>query len=231
MAAECIEVRKLLKQEYRRLNLGVEIEERLRGLGSQILRIQDTNFNAAYVKELIGEYKKPINGLTRLNLNDLRKLIFEVKNKTLSHILVNLRIPADSFMNLFNKVRETSSSQSLDVILPRFLTFNIMNAINNLICECSADVFCTCDNSLKFCLKDYLSFHKETKGNHYSIGLLTKIKDHRYEKDCKIFESSTELEKISNEKKYKSLKVSKNIKEIKRQLESNFNLFLEGNTF
>ena len=131
MAAECIEVRKLLKQEYRRLNLGVEIEERLRGLGSQILRIQDTNFNAAYVKDLIAEYKKLINGLTRLNLNDLRKLIFEVENKTLSHILVNLRIPADSFMNLLNKVRETSSSQSLDVILPRFLTFNIMNAINN----------------------------------------------------------------------------------------------------
>ena len=41
-----------------------------------------------------------------------------------------------------------------------------------LECKNLAEVSCSCDNSLRFCSKDYLFIHKPTKGVHEPIELL-----------------------------------------------------------
>ena len=45
------------------------------------------------------------------------------------------------------------------------------------------------------------------------------------------FESNPEIEELMNKTKLNSFKFSKNIQEIKEELQSNFGLFLEGHTF
>ena len=52
------------------------------------------------------------------------------------------------------------------------------------------------------------------------------IQDILFKNDIQIFDN--DREKIYNEKKIKSVKFSNNIKEIKAQLKSKFNLYLEG---
>ena len=41
-------------------------------------------------------------------------------------------------------------------------------------CNKSGEVYCVCDNSLRFCLKDNLFLHKPIERNHESIELSTK---------------------------------------------------------
>ena len=107
------------------------------------------------------------------------------------------------------------------------------------LCTASAEVSCTCDTSLRFCLKDYLFVHKGSKGIHEPINLSMKMQTNQ-ESLLKIVNKSTPKENnepndsepktFSNETKLKWLKVSKNLQEMKNQLESNFNLFIEGHT-
>ena len=47
-------------------------------------------------------------------------------------------------------------------------------------------------------------------------------------KDIQMIDNNSDFEKISNEKRLESIKFSGKVKEIKSQLESKFNLFLEG---
>ena len=131
MISKCLEVRQRLKREYKMLQLGAEIEERLDGLASQILRIQDISPAATYVSGLIVACEELIKGFRTLNSNELRNLILKVEDHTLSQILVGLGIPATSFTDLLASVRQNSQSQSLDIILPKFLTFNFQNSLKN----------------------------------------------------------------------------------------------------
>ena len=97
-----------------------------------------------------------------------------------------------------------------------------------LVCKKSADFSCTCDDSLKFCSKDYLLCHNENKRNHQPIDLETSRQEILLKNDCKIIENNPE--KVSNKFKYKSTKFPKNLQEIRRLLKFNFNLIIEGHS-
>ena len=84
-----------------------------------------------------------------------------------------------------------------------------------LVCKDSADVYCTCDSSLRFCCKDYLFYHKPTKGSHQPIDLINKSEEILFKNDSKTIDSKIELKKIRNKLKIDSIKLSKNIQEIK----------------
>ena len=42
------------------------------------------------------------------------------------------------------------------------------------LCKESSEVICSCDDSLRFCTKEYSSIHKLTKGDHVSFELKIK---------------------------------------------------------
>ena len=79
------------------------------------------------------------------------------------------------------------------------------------ICKKKAEVFCSCDASHQYCYEDFFKVHVKTQGEHNEI------------------EIATRLEEIS-QTKLKSFKFSKNVEEIQKQLQTNFNLLLEGHT-
>ena len=83
-------------------------------------------------------------------------------------------------------------------------------------CKQSALFSCSCDTLIRFCSDCYLLVHKNTQGNHHPINL-EKTKN---EKNQKILSNK--------EKKIKFFKFSKNLKEIQKQVQTNFNLFLQG---
>ena len=95
---------------------------------------------------------------------------------------------------------------------------NIKNLMNICIqCQQLAKVSCSCDTLLRFCVECYLLVHKNTQGNHDSINL---------------DEINEDIQKIHSNKetKLESIKFSKNLTEINKQLQSNFDLFLEAHT-
>ena len=97
-----------------------------------------------------------------------------------------------------------------------------------LVCKKSAEVSCTCDKSLRFCSKDYFFYRKEIKGDHHPIDLAWRSNSILLKNFTKMIINTTE--KRSNENNYNSIKFSKNVLELKSQLKSKFNLFLEGHT-
>ena len=83
-------------------------------------------------------------------------------------------------------------------------------------CKELAKVTCSCDNFLRFCAECYLFVHKNTQGNHDPINLDDIIKE------------ITQKIRSDEVMKLESFKFSNNLKVIKKQLQSNFHLFLEG---
>ena len=69
-----------------------------------------------------------------------------------------------------------------------------------LECKNLAEVSCSCDNSLRFCSKDYLFIHKPTKGVHEPIELLIN-KEVDIESLVKIENKSDSVSNENNEAK------------------------------
>ena len=87
------------------------------------------------------------------------------------------------------------------------------------VCKNFAEVCCSCDDSLKFCSKDYLLVHKEANKDHEAINLFTNTQE---------VNNLIDLEKLLNETKGNPKKSLKKLEEIKKKIQSTFNLFLEG---
>ena len=81
-------------------------------------------------------------------------------------------------------------------------------------CKQYAKVSCFCNKFLRFCPDCYLYVHKSPQGNHDSL------------------ETHKIVQKIDSteETKLESFKFSKNLTEIQKQLQSNFNVFLQGHS-
>ena len=94
------------------------------------------------------------------------------------------------------------------------------------VCEKSADVSCTCYNSLRFWSLDNLLCHKQ-KNDHQPINLPTNRQEVQVN-ECKIIKKK--IEKTSKEVKNKPIKLSKNVHKMKKELKSDFNLLLEAHT-
>ena len=87
------------------------------------------------------------------------------------------------------------------------------------VCKNFAEVCCSCDDSLKFCSKDYLLVHKAANKDHEAIKLFTNTQE---------VNNLIDLEKLLNETKGNPKKSLKKLEEIKKKIQSTFNLFLEG---
>ena len=85
-------------------------------------------------------------------------------------------------------------------------------------CKNLAIVSCSCDNSLRFCYDCYLFVHKKTNKNHDPISLFKTRKE------------VTPRIRFSEDIQRKYFKFAKNSSEIQKQLQSNFNLYLQGHT-
>ncbi|OMJ82790.1 hypothetical protein SteCoe_16440 [Stentor coeruleus] len=131
MESRLLDLKARLKEEYKRIRFSDEINKRIRSLCSQIIRIQDSNTHHQWLARLVEAYERLINGFNTLTIGQLTEQIKRTEDETISQILTNLKIPSNYFMDFLNAAREESFSQSLDFIIPKFLTLYVDSAITS----------------------------------------------------------------------------------------------------
>ncbi|OMJ79012.1 hypothetical protein SteCoe_21041 [Stentor coeruleus] len=131
MTCEFSNLRARLKEEYNRNRFGEDINKRIRSLSSQILRIQDLNTDNTKLGKLVEIYEKLFNTFNTSKKGQLIKRITSTEDEILSLILTKLIIPSNHFVKYLRAARKESLQQSLDQILPKFLTIYVHAIIVN----------------------------------------------------------------------------------------------------
>lgn len=129
MESKLLDLRARLKDEYKRTRFSKEINDRIRSLCSQIIRVQDSNTQHQWLTSLVRAYENLIRSFNTMTIGQLTEQIVKTEDEILSQILTNLTIPANHFMSFLRAAREESFSQSLDNILPKFLTIYVHSMV------------------------------------------------------------------------------------------------------
>lgn len=122
MESRCEELRKTLKEKLQNHRYGQDIQIRLKSLSNQLLRIQSDLVNANWVRFLFDSYQIIITNLPNANSTFMIKLIKDTEDLFISSLVSSLQLPALIFTSILDQSRSEIPDQSLESILPRFLS-------------------------------------------------------------------------------------------------------------
>ena len=131
MQLECLQIRKELKEIIKRRKFGKDIDSRSKSLCSQLFRLQDSLISLNWIREVLNGYRQLMISYSTSDSQALLRIIQNLEDQIISNLLSNLRIPQKIFNNLLQQSRNESSNQSIDIILPKFLSLIINQANKN----------------------------------------------------------------------------------------------------
>ena len=130
MESQIYEIQRDLKAILKGKRFGNEIDIRMRSLCSQLVRIKDCLIQTNYIGGVFDQYRDLIRNYYMVDNTTMLNLIQNLEDAVISNLITHLKIPATAVANLIRQSRSEPPNQSLDFILPKFLSLTINHNVN-----------------------------------------------------------------------------------------------------
>ena len=131
MEARCHDIKRQIKFIQKSEQFGNDIVLRLKSLCEQLIRVQDGLVSSQWIDSIFNDFDLLINTLFTRNDYLILAKILQVENSIMFYLIAHLRIPATVQNTILTKTRGKYTDQSIDNILPKFLSLLIQSTFEN----------------------------------------------------------------------------------------------------